>query len=503
MRHLSGLTALALTALACSSPPPEPPDPNPGNFLTAAAGWYRGDLHYHTTYSEDADKQGGDSLGTAVAIADAYRDPVFLAAHPEWEGDGLDFVAITDHRTDEHLSDPALDHPHLIVIPGEEYGGGGHANIFGLKKHIPHQPEEGTTEDAHHTAAIAEAHRQGAVFSINHPCQENPWPWHVDTIDSVEVWNAPWSAFWGEIDEALLDNEPSAREGTENPYIRAGVKHSGQGSNGQALWMWYAMLSRGLNKALVGGSDRHMLVPAGLPTTYVRRPDAFADRQGKALGQEGIIEGIRARGTFVSMSPHGAQILLEAVDGAGKVHPVGTNLPPGKYTVRWKVGRADKGLLRLVGGDVTAGEGPATPAPEVLHEAPLSGDLAEGSFEWTTGDGAWLHAVVLVPRIPHPLPNELMKAKEALDVLPTGKAIGAMLAVMAPIVDDALLFAPQECDPEGWEEWKAKCMPVDQESMATFYMPDAILRLMNTWFEDGQPTEWSLGALTSAFVAKE
>ena len=46
------------------------------NFAVAANGWYRGDLHFHTNYSGDAKQQGGDDLGPALNIADAWRDPV-------------------------------------------------------------------------------------------------------------------------------------------------------------------------------------------------------------------------------------------------------------------------------------------------------------------------------------------------------------------------------------------------------------------------------------------
>ena len=95
------------------------------NFAVAQAGWYRGDFHYHTTHPEDAKEQGGEGVGTALAIADFYRHPAFEAGHPDEVGNGLDFITITDHRTDTHLSDPELVHDHLIIVPGEEYGGAG------------------------------------------------------------------------------------------------------------------------------------------------------------------------------------------------------------------------------------------------------------------------------------------------------------------------------------------------------------------------------------------
>lgn len=93
--------------------------PTPGNLAGLAAGWVRGDLHSHSTHSADAKKQGGDDVKTCLAIADAYRGSAFLGAYPEAAGNGLDFLAITDHRTDAVLSDPEHKHAHLALIPAE------------------------------------------------------------------------------------------------------------------------------------------------------------------------------------------------------------------------------------------------------------------------------------------------------------------------------------------------------------------------------------------------
>ena len=91
---------------ATEPPPALAPVAGDPNFATAASGWYRGDLHYHTNYSGDAQKQGGDDLPVALAIADAFRDPAYLAAFPGRAGNGLDYIAITDHRTDAAILGP-------------------------------------------------------------------------------------------------------------------------------------------------------------------------------------------------------------------------------------------------------------------------------------------------------------------------------------------------------------------------------------------------------------
>ena len=116
-------------------PAPPPPDPN---FATAANGWYRGDLHTHTQHSD-----GEDDVFTVLSIADAYRDPALAAHDPALAGNGLDFIALTDHRTTKHQLDPAYHHDHLILLDSEEYGGPGHANLFGVTEHVPHEPADG------------------------------------------------------------------------------------------------------------------------------------------------------------------------------------------------------------------------------------------------------------------------------------------------------------------------------------------------------------------------
>jgi hypothetical protein len=498
----------ALLALACTPAPPTPPPappPNPGNIATAASGWYRGDLHFHTNYSEDAQRQGGDDLVPALAIADAYSDPVYIAHHPERAGDGLDFVEVSDHRTDAALSDPGFHHDRLIVVPGEEYGGTGHANVIGLKKHIPHDAGPDETQDAHHVAAMAEARRQGAVFSVNHPCQDNRWPWDVENVEGVEVWNGPWSAFYGESSLADLDAQVATTK-AENPYIRAAIAHHGGGSNDQAMWLWYGLLTRGHHPALLGGSDRHMIVPPALPTNYVRHPDdpAFAGRTGHDLGADGIVAGFHAGATFVSSSPHGPQVILEAEDAAGVRSPLGSDLVGGgTYTIHWKVSRALHGWIRLVGGAIVSETGPVTPEPVLLQEAPLDALVSEGTFTWKTpATGAWIHAIVLEPRIAEPLTPPFSEMVPTFDHIPRGKGLGDMIATMGALVDPTVLTSPQLCDPAGWADAPSECMPSDKISFATFYMPLPVVRLMNTWFENGQPTAYSLGALTSAIVAK-
>ncbi len=504
---LAAMFLLLATLVGCDESPSQVATEEPElNFARSAHGWYRGDLHYHTTYSGDAKSQGGDDLATCLAIADAYRDPTYLARHPERGGDGLDFIAVTDHRTLAGMSDPAFSHPHLIVLPGQEYGGDGHAGNWGISKLVSHEPAAGQSQNGRHQQSIDEVHAQGGLFSLNHPTQSGTWRWDVTGYDAIEVWNSPWSAFWGE--RHLADVEAALSQ-QDNPYIRAGLERVGGGVNHQALWFWYAHLNDAVHVPIVGGGDRHMLLPAGLPTTYVSKPDgpAYRDLHGRALGVAGILAGIRAGGTFVSRSPHGAQVELTATDEAGVRHSMGAPLASSaqNYVIDFRVTRASGGLLRLVAGPIKPRvSGRVEAEAKVVFELALDDDHVTGSFQWQpAASGGWLHAIVLEQRIVGELPASMEQTQVVLSSLPKSeKSIGQMLQAMVPLLKGVLLTDASKCDPQAWQDDKPWCMPADREGLATYYLPDAVVRLLNTWFEQGQPTQYCLGAVTSAFMTK-
>lgn len=477
------------------------------NFAVAAAGWYRGDLHFHTNFSEDAKKQGGDNLTEALVIADAWRDPVYTNANPGTAGNGLDFVAVTDHRTDLAQNDPAFHHDHLILLPGEEFGGSGHAGIWGNQKHITGDPIAGESANTRIQNAIDEAHAVGALFSPNHPTQDNNWVWDVKGYDAIEIWNGPWSAFYGPTNEADVDSRAKSI-GAEGPYVRqAAIRGGGGGSNAQAMIFWRYHLSDGRHPAVVGGGDRHMLLPAGLPTTYVhksRKPE-FDGKVGQAVGVQGILGGIAARETFVSRSPLGAQVDLAAEGTDGVLHPMGAQLAPGQtYTIRMTVSRAVGGRIRLYSAPLGKAVDGKWPDAQMVYEAGIEAPRASGTWQWQVpAGGAWLHAVVLEPLIVQPLPETLDQVVALLSKLPAGKDLGGMVQVFANLLgpNDTITDATA-CDPSKWDPWLGQCMPADKDTWATYYIPDPVVRLMSTWFEDGQPTAFCAGAVSSAFLAK-
>jgi len=230
--------------------PPLPP---------ARDGWWRGDLHCHTRFS-DGDSWPSEMLHAATET-------------------GLDFLGVTDHNNVAHHAayGPGGDGV-PIVLPGVEVTTyGGHWNAWGTDRWWDFRTPEGPAVER----AMAEAADAGAFVSVNHPKPFGPaWEYpEVRSFHAVEVWNGLW------------------------PRL-----------NSQALAFWEARLRAGMRLVAVGGSDTHTLRRAdpdprhstglGAPTTWVQAgasPDAAA-----------VLAALRAGRTFISSSPSGPQLYLTA-----------------------------------------------------------------------------------------------------------------------------------------------------------------------------------------------
>lgn len=226
----------------------------------ARDGWWRGDLHCHTRYS-DGDSWPSEMLHSATEV-------------------GLDFLGVTDHNNVAHHAayGPGGDGV-PIVVPGVEVTTyGGHWNAWGTDRWWDFRTPEGPAVER----AMAEAAEAGAFVSVNHPKPFGPaWEYpDVRSFHAVEVWNGLW------------------------PRL-----------NSQALVFWEARLRAGMHLVAVGGSDTHNLrtkdpdprhsTGLGAPTTWVEAgpdPDAAA-----------ILAALRAGRAFISSSPAGPQLYLERV----------------------------------------------------------------------------------------------------------------------------------------------------------------------------------------------
>jgi len=191
------------------------PDPAPLSVPGRGEGWYRGDLHIHTVYS--------DGSQTPAQVLD------FATAN------GLDFIGTSEHNTDSatrvwgrYL---AGKHKDFLVISGEEVTTrAGHWVATGIPAGTwidwRYRPE-----DDELSRFTAQVRRLGGLSIAAHPYQFGggiTWEFGYDygDVDAVEVWNGPWSGLTG------LANE-------------------------KAVAGWHQLLTDGVFKPAVGNSDSH------------------------------------------------------------------------------------------------------------------------------------------------------------------------------------------------------------------------------------------------------
>ncbi len=234
--------------------PPAPPLPPltqrpPRRDLPASSGrrWLAGDLHTHTVHSDGA-----------MTVPELAR---FGA------GQGLDFIAITDHNTiSHHVELPGAAAAHqIILLPGQELTTiAGHAGALGDVGWIDFRETADSWLDA------TELH--GGLLSINHPIGGHV-SWTVPMTRRpplIEVWHWSW-----------LDP---------------------RWTNSLAWWLAWDPAA-----IPVGGSDWHRTgsdAPPGSPTTWI---------ETAAAEPEALLAGLRAGRTAISATRDGPVLLR--VDG--------------------------------------------------------------------------------------------------------------------------------------------------------------------------------------------
>jgi len=227
----------------------------PRRDLPAAAGrrWLAGDLHTHTVHSDGV-----------MTVPELARFAV---------GQGLDFIAVTDHNTTSHHAElPAAAAAHgITLLPGQEVTTQeGHAGALGDLGWIDfREPAD---------SWLAATERGGGLLSVNHPIGGHV-SWTIPMKRRpplIEVWHWSW-----------LD-----------PHWTTPL----------AWWMAWDP-----GAIPVGGSDWHRPgsdAPPGTPTTWV---DCDHDDPREAAAPQAVLDGIRAGRTAISTSRDGPVLLR--VDG--------------------------------------------------------------------------------------------------------------------------------------------------------------------------------------------
>lgn len=274
--------SLSLLSLLLSAPP-----------SCLAAGWYRGDLHAHSTYSD-----GDSPVSTLIARAEAL---------------GLDFFTITDHDTSmggdpQHWFDPAYTSTQMALLYGVEWTSSmGHANIW-AEAPFAYTPLWEANLALDPAAALEAAHAQGALFSVNHPATPVSSSWDypfLEGLDALEVWSA-------------MYRFPSL-----NPMaVRCD---------------WDTLLLAGRRLPCVGGSDTHELEGPIAALYGIGNPTTWVYAEGRSAGE--ILAGIRGGRTSLSYAPDALRIAFSAdQDGDGVLESmIGDTLEATGKEVRFEV----------------------------------------------------------------------------------------------------------------------------------------------------------------------
>jgi hypothetical protein len=234
------------------------------------ARWWRGDLHMHTVHS-DGDWTIAGLISSALS-------------------GGLDFICITDHNTASHHAEidrlrKGQSTPPLVMRGEEITTYGGHTNAWGLPTGAWIDFRVHAGDNARMSKVVDEAHRFGAVISINHPyalCGACDWSYDMTApgFDAIEVWNGNWSM-----------------------------------TNESALKMWDKILQSGRHLTAMASSDSHRSPPSptgqpiGQPTTHVA---------AATLTQAALLDAIRQGHVYLTGVAAQPVITFEAEAVTGK-----------------------------------------------------------------------------------------------------------------------------------------------------------------------------------------
>lgn len=249
IRSLQGEADYQLTVYSenCVAAPEKVDRSYPADHVVKAqAGWYKGELHAHSTESD-----GRYEVARVIQAAMDY---------------GMDFFSLTDHSTCSQWHKLAnLQNDRTALIRSAEITSHiGHANLHGLKEWVNvYIDKPGWT--ANDAARAVRA--QGGLFCVNHAFSGD-LSWRVQDLD------------WDLVDmEEIYHN----LEGANNSY---------------QLSLWDQHLNQGYRIVGVAGTDSHNpfegLHELGQVVTWV-----YADE----LSEEGVLKGLRRGQVYISRGP--------------------------------------------------------------------------------------------------------------------------------------------------------------------------------------------------------
>ncbi len=249
--------------------------------VNQADGWYRGELHVHSSEST-----GRRPIEDVLAAADE---------------ENLDFLAITDHFTSSHwrlIEESSKAHKVLCLRSMEVSGDKGHANVHGLTDWINPLVDDnerlsaflGLKERPSMEAIADSVHLMGGIFGINHPLsgmvgwQYADFP--IEKADMIDIWASP-------------DNATSLCYPT----------------------LYDSYLVQGYRLVAVGSSDSHDPRQEKGPWRFGQ---LYTYVYAESLSSKGIIEGIRRGRVYVAC---GKSRMDMTISYKGKRYYMGDSVP--------------------------------------------------------------------------------------------------------------------------------------------------------------------------------
>lgn len=383
-----------LRTQATLAPQPERQPYHAADALSAQARWYAGDFHVHS-------RESGDARPPLDEIASYAR------------GHGLDFVVLTDHNTTstlDFLVDAQSRFPDLLLVPGVEYTTyAGHANALGATRYVPPRVGEGISLKE----AVETFHRQGALFSINHPVYDVGdlcigCAWQLDVppggVDAVEVANPEW--------------EKLGRFFTEG-----------------AIGYWDWLLSQGHHAAALGGSDDHRAgVDLDFKQSAIGNPATLV--YARELSVAALLEGIRDSRTVVKLQgPEDPMVELTS-----SVAPTGDTVLAGSAKLSARVTSARGLQVRFVHNGVRLPLVEVTSDDFVVERDVTAPEHGEDRFRvevWRDGhprtvtSHLWITRSADMRGIPGPVPQVTGPTACGCGSAPGWSVAGLALAVLA------------------------------------------------------------------------
>jgi hypothetical protein len=294
----SPVTYKMTISMSFDSIPTQPKVWEPGTVAARGAGWYRGDLHAHTTHSD-----GHWNVSDLVQF---------------WRDREVDFMTLSDHNTISGLPElHSLSDDRLLTLGGCEFTTYfGHAVAVGINQWFDWRKLDGSVLTMPELAQ--EVIDSGGLLTIAHPMDEGDpmccgcrWQYYdmmPENALAVEIWNEHW--------------------------------HS---SNQESLLLFYRWLNEGHRLTAVSGTDMHRPQPDVRNAVNVVYAQEFSER--------GILDAIKAGHSYVSAGP---ELLLTANTASGQTAMIGDTLQPEDtiVSVKWDKGHENDSIRLILDGNV-------------------------------------------------------------------------------------------------------------------------------------------------------